>query len=460
MLFGFNVKILLTTHQFFPVFSAGTEVLTRSVARELIRRGHEVRVMTGYPAGADIPDDARTDEYWLEGIRIHRFHHAYVPMGGQTSKIEIGFNNQLAADYFARVIDSFRPDFVHFFHFNRLGTGLIERAIEAGVPAYFTPTDFWTICPTGQLLYGDGSACPGPSAHAGNCVVHFVGNTFGGRLAKWVWRLPAQAGDILVRVARTGPCLGFGYAQEVAAMSGRLALNVKRLNQLSGIVAPNQMVEQLMLRYGVRPDRLIVAAYGVDVMDSRGCSERALPSGPLRVGFIGTLAHHKGCHVLLEAFNTLPPGGATLKIFGHEGDFPEYAAKLHRLAGGRESIEFCGTFPTDAISRVLDQLDVLVVPSVWNENTPLVIYSAHASRCPIVASNVPGIAAAVRDNVDGILFEAGSVKALAAALLRLVTDPSVLIDLSAARRAPKTVSAYVDELISIWQGQQRLGAVG
>jgi glycosyltransferase involved in cell wall biosynthesis len=447
------VKILLTTHQFFPEFSAGTEVLTRSVALELIRRGHEVRVLTGYPADQDMTDDARTDEYFFEGIRIHRFHHSYTPMGGQTSKIEIGFNNYLAAEYFGRVIDTFHPDLVHSFHFNRLGTGLIERAFEVGIPMWFTPTDFWTICPTGQLLYGDGSACPGPSSEAGNCVVHFAGNTFGGHLGKWIWRLPTAAGDILVGLAHTDLCSDFGYAQEVRAMSKRLDLNVRRLNQLSGIIAPNKMIEALMLRYGVRSDRLMVAAYGVDVVDYGGGSKRTLRPGPLRIGFIGTLTYHKGCRILLEAFGTLPPGRATLKIFGREGDFPDYSAMLHRLSDGKEGIEFCGTFPIEAINRVLDQLDVLVVPSVWNENTPLVVYSAQASRCPIVASNVPGIAAAVRDKVDGILFEPGSVQALAAELLRLVSDPSILVDLSTACRPPKSIARYVDELISIWRGQ-------
>ncbi len=46
------MKILLTAHQFLPEFSSGTEVLTYEVATELIRLGHEVRVLTGWP-GSD-----------------------------------------------------------------------------------------------------------------------------------------------------------------------------------------------------------------------------------------------------------------------------------------------------------------------------------------------------------------------------------------------------------------------
>ncbi len=409
--------------------------------------------MTGFPAAAGMSDNERTDEYFHDGIHIHRFHHAYTPMGGQTSRIAIGFDNHLAAGYFSRVIEAFRPNLVHFFHFNRLGTGLIDRAVEAGVPAYFTPTDFWTICPTAQLVYGDGKSCPGPSPSAGNCVVHLAGNTVGGRLGRLVWRLPAVVGEALVRLSSTRVISDFRYAEEVKALSVRLGLNVKRLNELRAIIAPNRMMQQLMVRYGVRPDRVIVAAYGVVEVDLGSSAARAVPDRPLRVGFIGTLAPHKGCHVLLQAFQRLPPGRAILKIYGSAADFPEYSEGLRRLAMGVDGIQFWGTFPNNAIGEIFDQLDLLVIPSVWNENTPLVLYSAQAARCPILASNVPGIAAAVQDGVDGVLFEPGNPCALASELRRVVESPDLLVEMSRASRAPKPVSKYVDELIDIWSGR-------
>ena len=85
------MRILLTTHQFFPQFAAGTEILTYSVARELIKRGHVVRVLAGYPSSANLADEDRFDEYDFEGIHVYRFHHAYTPMGGQASLIEVGY---------------------------------------------------------------------------------------------------------------------------------------------------------------------------------------------------------------------------------------------------------------------------------------------------------------------------------------------------------------------------------
>ena len=75
-----------------------------------------VHVLAGYPNDANLADEERFDEYDFEGIHVYRFHHAYTPMGGQVSMIEIGYDNSLAASYFDRILKIFQPNVVHFFH--------------------------------------------------------------------------------------------------------------------------------------------------------------------------------------------------------------------------------------------------------------------------------------------------------------------------------------------------------
>lgn len=445
------LKILLTVHQFFPHYASGTEILTRSVARELMVRGHEVHVFTGFPSDQVLGDEARFDEYDFEGIRVYRFHHAYMPMAGQTSNIELSYDNHLAAGYFKKILANFKPDVVHFFHLNRLGTGLIEHAVQAGVPAFMTPTDFWAICPTAQLVLCNGRLCSGPSAHAGNCVKHFAQSTqkgLTGTLAKW---LPTPLADVLARLTQAGVIARYPHHEEVKAISSRLRINVARLNQLSKIVAPNHFMQELLVRHGVAPARIVHSAFGIDVTGVGANVPRLAPRQPFRVGFIGTLAQHKGCHVLIQAFQALPPGRAVLKIYGSTQDFPDYASDLKRRADHHQAIEFCGVFPNSEIAEVLAELDVLVVPSLWFENTPLVLYSAQAARCPVLASDFPGIAAVIRNEVNGLLFEAGNVAALAQQLSRLMTEHGLAQRLSAHSQRPKSTASYVDELLGIWQ---------
>jgi glycosyltransferase involved in cell wall biosynthesis len=444
------MRVLLTSHQFFPQYAAGTEVLVYGVARELIRRGHEVRVLTGYPDTAALEDTDRFDEYVFEGIHVYRFHHAYTPMGGQESMIEIGYDNHLAAGYFERILAAFEPDVAHFFHLNRLGVGLIDCAARAGIARFMTPTDFWLVCPTAQLLLGDGSFCAGPSAHGGNCLKHFAQNTQAGmvgRIARW---LPDVGADLLIQLTQQGLLPVYPKRAEVIAIAGRLPNNLARLNRLDGIIVPNKFMGDLLLRFGVPPEKVIEAAFGIDITPTPAVARSRIAGQALRIGFIGTLASYKGCHVVVDAFNRLPTAHATLQIYGREDEFPDYASKLRDNARNDPRIAFRGTFPNADIAQVFEALDVLVVPSLWYENTPLVVYSAQAAGCPIIASDLPGLSAVIEHDDNGLLFTAGESAELARQLLRLLEEDGLLRRLSANARPPKSTERYVDELLAIW----------
>jgi glycosyltransferase involved in cell wall biosynthesis len=169
------------------------------------------------------------------------------------------------------------------------------------------------------------------------------------------------------------------------------------------------------------------------------------------IGFIGTLSSYKGCHILIQAFKQLNLPSLQLKIYGSPVHFPDYSAELRSLAADNDAIEFCGTFPNDQIADVLGQLDVLVVPSLWYENTPLVVYSALAAHCPVLASDFPGMSEVVLHEQNGLVFPAGDINALAEQLRLLASSPDLLTSLSAGCKPPKSTVEYVNELEATYQ---------
>ena len=445
------MKILLVVHQFFPEFTAGTEVLTLGVARGLRERGHDVRVFSAHPGTDDMPEADRCDRYVHEGFEVYRFHHAYVPMAGQTSMIEVGSDNHLAARYFSKVLADFQPQRVHYFHLNRLGTGLMVEAERAGVRQSMTPTDFWTICPTAQLRYPDGRLCNGPSRNAGNCLKHFAQNPARAAGLRAMARLmPTRAADALVRCALAAAPARLPVVADVQALGQRLNKTVARLNRLERIMAPNAFMRSKLVEHGVNPQLIVDMPFGVQLPQAARL-DRAETPGPLRLGFIGTLAPHKGAHVLVQAFRQLPPGAASLRIYGKTSEFLDYASELLNSAADVAGVQFAGTFASDKIIDVMADLDVLIVPSLWYENTPLVIYSAQAARTIVVASDFPGLAESVKDGVDGLLFPPGDASALARHLVRL-TSSELRTRLRKGIRPPKSISAYVNDLLQIWRG--------
>lgn len=444
------MRVLLTVHQFFPEYKAGTEVLTLSVAKELMRAGHQVHVYTGYPGEASLTDDERFDEYDYEGIHVYRFHHAYVPMSGQTSMIEVGYNNQLAVKHFKSIVQAFCPDIVHHFHLNRLGIGCIEHIAQQKITQFFTPTDFWMVCPTAQLMLGEGRYCNGPSTASGNCIRHFARDSKGKMLGSVFDHTPTFLFDRLAKLTKNNPLIHYPMSNEVRAMATRLEKTIASLNKLDGIVAPNAFMKKLFIRYGVNAEIIHSYPFGIDIPKRNIEPKVDHHDRPLSLGFIGTLAPHKGCHVAIEAVQRLPKNSVTLKIFGSAQGFPEYHSRLLALAGDNPAIHFCGTFPNEKIDSVMDDIDALIVPSIWYENTPLVIYSAQAAKCPVIGSNLPGIAEVITHKSNGLLFEAGDVSDLIAQISSLL-DEGVS---SLSENAIKIISIrdYVEMLMLLWRG--------
>ena len=79
----------------------------------------------------------------------------------------------------------------------------------------------------------------------------------------------------------------------------------------------------------------------------------------------------------------------------------------------------------EIVEDVFNHCDAIVVPSIWMENSPLVIHEAQQARVPVVTANVGGMAEYVHHEVNGLLFEHRSVESMAEQMQRLVDSPEL-----------------------------------
>ena len=110
-----------------------------------------------------------------------------------------------------------------------------------------------------------------------------------------------------------------------------------------------------------------------------------------------------------------------------------------------------GAFPRDQIANVYRQMDVLVVPSLWLENSPLVIHEAFMAGVPVVGARIGGIAGLGEDGRSGFLYEATSSSALARALLELIDAPRQLAELSQRLPAVKSIAVDAHEWDAVYE---------
>lgn len=443
------MRVLLTTHVFLPDYSSGTEILTFNTAKELQRLGHEVEICTGFLAQPGLADSERFDTYVYEGIIVRRFLHDAAPMGEQSNVAEVEYNNLFFAHWFRGYLKKFRPDIVHFFHLGLLSASAIDVCHELSIPMIMTPTDFWLICPNNQLRLPDNSLCKGPDRHSVNCMKHAVSNNQPPNVA-WVFnRLPNKVVETMIWCINRGAFSQSWFSPMVRALSQRAGFLREKMNKLDRMIVPTRLMEEMLVNNGLKQDKVFFSQFGIRpaMVEARklDSTER------IRIGFIGGLSAHKGAHLLISAVRSLPEiESLELKVYGRSDLNPDYFEKLLMLADADQRIRFCGTFPNEAIGKIFAELDVLVVPSIWYENTPLVIYSAQEAGCPVIASNLGGMAEIVEHERNGLLFEAGEVAGLAGAIKRLVLDRNLLKKLATNAIKPKHISDYVDELQNIY----------
>jgi glycosyltransferase involved in cell wall biosynthesis len=445
-----HLKVLLTSHVFPPEFSGGTGILVHDVALSLMKRGHEVLVVTGHPGTADMEVGDCFDEHEIDSIHVVRYRRGRILPGQETNPMRLHYVNRSFEAGFRRLIAQFGPDVVHFHHLERLSVTAVDACREQRTPAFFTAVDYWCICPTHNLLLSDGRICNGPVHDAANCLKHLAAAT---PRASWATNALSHVPTRIVGVGmstlkRTAAKFsgGVGYAQALAQRGEAIA---SRLPLLERIFVPTRFAQTVLERNGIHGVRFRVLPFG---LRSGGYNRRIRRrgGGPLVLGFIGSLQAHKGIHVLLEAMRRLPETSPVeLRIYGiaPTGGEP-YMLQLQKIAYGDSHITFRGMFENRQVAEVLDGLDALVVPSLWHENMPLVSLSAQAAACPLIASDIGGLSDVVVHEENGLLFEPGSSMALAELIMRVLGEEGLLSRLSSQAVHPLDMERYVDELES------------
>lgn len=442
------MKIVMTVHQFLPDFSAGTEILTYETAKELARRGHNIEIFTGYPASVPLSDDERFDDYVFEGIKVWRFKHAFEPMGTQSNIQELEYNNLLFKKFFKEYLAREKPDIVHFFHLARLSASAIEACRELSIPTVLIPTDFWFICPTSQLRLPDNRPCSGPDRFGVNCFRHIMVLSRMPETKRWLLQFPNWFLSVYLYLVKLGVNLGKFSRPWIQALVRRADFLRLQLNQIHKVVVPTRIMRKLLIQNGLDEHKIFDLPFGLNY--AYGMAEKKGRNGALRLGYIGTLADYKGVHVLLKAMLLLQGEAIDLKIYGKLDDYPDYVESLMELSKNDSRIKFCNTFPNSKIGEIFANLDALAVPSLWHENSPLVVYSAQSAHCPVIASNMEGLSEIIEHEKNGLLFEAGNAEELALQIKRLLDDRDLLDQFSNNVKMPMTIHGYVDRLLTVY----------
>lgn len=357
------MRVGLVTHRFPPESRGGVETHVALSARALERLGHSVQVLAGQPGEAHRVHAA-------EGVR-----RLETPL---TEEYALGRPDPWVRTQFERWLDETGPDVVHVHHLLFLAPDLVEAASDRGLPVVVTVHDLWFQCALVHAAVGHRRGAWGLG-----CFLHSELE-------------PRRRVVDLVRRRQLG--------SRLAAHLARPRRLRAELLSAQRVLAPSRYLASRYAAFGVREVEVLPHAVSVARQGPRE------PGAPVRFGYVGALAPHKGVQVLLEASRL---AGVEPTLVGPAPD------------GAPEGARWLGEVDHAAIGDVLAGIDVLVVPSLVPESFSLVAHEAQALGIPVIASRIGALPELVEDGVNGLLVAPGDVRGLAEALRRLSSAAEV-----------------------------------
>ena len=386
-------------------YNAGSEVYTQGLAQALAER-HDVHVFTRqensflqeYATQQETdPSDPR--------ITIHVVNMA---------RARDGYRHVAVDNAFAGLLDDIRPDVVHIGHLNHLSTSLVFEANKRRIPVVFTLHDYWLMCPRGQFIqmYPEDptdvwALCDGQDDR--KCAVRCYVRYFSGGEGEY----------------ETDAAYWTGWV-------GRRMAHVRDVCDAVGVfIAPSQyLLGRFRDDFGIPERKLTYLDYGFHRQRMEG--RRRVQGEPFTFGYIGTHIPAKGVNHLIESFGSVS-GSPKLRIWGRdrgvETDGLEALARSLPNSADRR-IEWMGEYRNqDIVADVFNRCDAIVVPSIWAENSPLVIHEALQARVPVITADYGGMAEYVHHERNGLLFAHRDPRSLAQQMQRMADDPQFAVRL-------------------------------
>jgi glycosyltransferase involved in cell wall biosynthesis len=424
---------------------------------------------------------------YLSGPRLKRWRRRGVAMhevinGPLIAGLELGTRHperdvgepRLEAG-FARVLDAVRPDLVHIQELHGLPSSLIDVAQAAGVATVMTLHDYGPLCATLRLFDADGRLCmrrdvgedcvarnrgaPTDPAEYVRSTMRFERVRVRGLLGlapapQPRFRTPALGGlrAHALRSVRRGDPVELDHESASAARRDELAaafqrrrdVNVARLGRVGRLIAQSPRLAEIYRTLGVSDEHMVVLPAPARHIEH--LRPRRLESAPAPITFAtlnGFASPSKGSRLLLAALHTLRAAGLEgrfrLRALGHVDD----GVRAELL--DYEGVELHGLYPREELDTLLEDVDVGIVPSMWEEAYCYTGLELIAKGIPLIANPLGGIVEYAHEGRTGWLNSSCSADGLAELMARLVGEPEAVVEMHAS------VVAARDELITPWK---------
>lgn len=356
------MKIAMINNLYTPNIMGGGELSVQYLAEAVKKNGHDVVVLTLSPR-------SKTEVEVVNGVRVYYIGLKNIfwlfTQNNRSSAMKILWHlidthNPFMRREVVRILEAEKPDIAHTNNVRGFSVDIWREINKMNIPLVHTLRDYYLLCFRGTMYRSTGNC-------AGQC----------------------RSCQILTSQKR------------------------QQTSKVDIVVGISQFILNRHLHYGYFPHssptviRNIFEKQGGPHHGNRNANQRIF-------GFIGRLIPTKGIELLVEAFRSADIASNSRLLIAGDGP-PEYVRKLKSYCHDLP-IEFLGF--TDAL-EFYNKVDMVVLPSLWEEPLSRVIFEAFACGKPVLGSNRGGIAEILKNGETGYLFDAKSQENLADSLRKI-----------------------------------------
>jgi glycosyltransferase involved in cell wall biosynthesis len=382
---------ILFIHRFYATpIVGGAEKSVRVLAEAMHNNGHEVVVLA-------TSGDKGLRKEMIDGITVYYagIVNSYWPYGDwSASKIRTAIwhmrdvYNRAMRVYVEEVLRKEQPDIVSCHNFKGWSISVWDAIRAANIPTVQVLHDFYFLCLRCSLFKDSRSK----EGH------------------------PCEGRCLECRVMRL--------------------LHRYKSRQVDAVVGVSNHVLSRITDAGFFSNSLKTVIYNARAIPEVPKKER-VKGAPLVFGFIGWLFGHKGIEWLLSEFKKIESCTVSLRIAGMGNS--SYEERLKQLAGDDSRISFLGfSKPEDFYPSI----DVLVVPSMWEEVLGMVAIEACAYHVPVITSGLGGLKEIIKDGYNGLYCDVNIPNTLSTVMQRLIDDGELFDRLR--NNAQQSVRSFVD----------------
>jgi glycosyltransferase involved in cell wall biosynthesis len=300
-------------------------------------------------------------------------------------------DKSLYATHFADFLATYQPDVVHFQHTVHIGYDAVStvRRVLPRAPIVYTLHEYLPICHRhGQML-----------------------------------RTPFKNEELCLKASprRCSECFPDIPSREFFLRERFIKTHLANVDLF---IAPSHFLLQRYVDWGIPADRIVFEDYGR--RPAVKLAETDLHRARNRFGYFGQLNPYKGVETLLTAMASLDEeSDIQLRLHGanleqQTDQFQESFAVL--LEQAKANTTLLGSYQPSDLPWLMREIDWVVVPSRWWENSPLVIQEAFMQRRPVICSGIGGMAEKVTNDLNGLYFNVGDPASLAMVIERAASE--------------------------------------